>query len=312
MAQIHKLNKQHEADRRTALLGLAVSASGEKEIDCLNSEQMACLVAGKCSAGQQQLFLEHLAGCEWCYGQWLELYEIVEEEQKGRKKRVGILPFKMKNIAWAGSALAAAASVVLYLNIVRDAGPLLYKTQRPQESRIESTDTLQKNGMADENKAGRADVQQVEKALVAPASPEKRRSRQTARSKKAEHQADAGGMGLSGSAEQNVMLMETAPVLEEGGVQMQPAPEPAKSPLTVDLWLAAVRKGCLQKEQDAAFWHRQSSAGHQLMQPEKEKSADPAKRRQGQKLAEILNLVDRLADGEPAENLCGQIEEIVQ
>ena len=130
-----------------------------------------------------------------------------------------------------------------------------------------------------------------------------------------ERQADAGGMGLSGSAEQNVMLMEVAPVLEEGGVQMQRAPEPAKSPLTLELWFAGVSQGCLQKEQGAAFWRRQSIAGHQLMQlmqAEKEKSAGFAKKGQVRNLAEILNLVDRLADGESAENLCGQIQEILR
>jgi len=313
MAQIHKLKKQYEADRRAALLGLAASTPGGGKTDCLNSEQMATLVAGSCAAKQQQRFFEHLAGCERCYGQWLELHEIEAGEQKRPKKNVTFRPFKMKNLAWAGSALAAAASVVLYLNIVRDAGQPLYKTQVQKESRIESTDVLQMNEMPDKGKAGRADVPQVEKTMVAPASPGKKRSRQAVRSKKAERQADAGGMGLSGSAEENVMLMEAAPVLEEGGVQMQRAPEPAKFPLTVDLWLAAVRQGCLRREQDAAFWQQQSIAGHQLMQAEKAKSAGSAKKGQGQKLAEILNLVDRLADGEPSEDLlCGQIKEILR
>lgn len=312
MAQIHKLKKQHEANRRAALLGMAASTPGGEKTDCLNSEQMADLVAGNCAAKEQQRFFEHLAGCERCYGQWLELHEIEAGEQKRPKTNVTFRPFKIKNLAWAGSALAAAASVVLYLNIVRDAGQPLYKTPVRKESRIESTDVLQMNEMPGEDKAGRADVPQVEKTMVAPASPERKRGRQAVWSKKVERQADAGGMGLSGSAEQNVMLMEAAPVLEEGGIQMQRAPEPAKSPLTLELWFSSVSQGCLQKEQGAAFWQRQSIAGHQLMQAEKEKSAGFAKMGQGQKLAEILNLVDRLADGESAENLCGQLKEILR
>jgi len=311
MAQIHKLKKRHEANRRAALLGLAASTPGGEKTNCLNSEQMADLVAGNCAAGQQQQCFEHLAGCERCYGRWLELHEIEAGAQKRPKKNVTFRPFKIKNLVWAGSALAAAASVVLYLNIVRDAGQPLYKTQVRKESRIESTDVLQMNEVPGEDKAGRADVPQVEKTMVAPASPARKGSRQAVRSKKAERQPDGGGMGLSGSAEQNVMMMEAAPVLEEGGVQMQRAPEPAKS-LTLELWFASVSQGCLQKEQDAAFWQRQSIAGHQFMQAEKEKSAGSAKKGQEQKLAEVLNVVDRLTDGEPSENLCGQIKEILR
>lgn len=315
MAQIHKLKKQHETNRRAALLGLAASTPGGEKTDCLNSEQMATLVAGNCAAKEQQRFLEHLAGCERCYREWAELHAIEEEGQEGLKKNVCSRPFKLNKInkiAWAGSALAAAASVVLYLNIVRDAGQPLYETPVQKESRIESTDVLKINEMPGEDKAGRADVPQVDKTMVAPESPERKRSRQAVQSKKAEQQADAGDMGLSGSAEQNVMLMEAAPVLEEGGVQMQRAPEPAKSPLTLELWFAGVRQGCLQQEQDAAFWQRQSVTGHQFMQAEKEKSAGSAQKGQRQKLAEMLNLVDRLTDGESAENLCGQIEETLR
>ena len=313
MAQIHKLKKQHEANRRAALLGLAASTPGGEKSDCLNSEQMADLVSGNCAAKQQQRFLEHLAGCERCYREWAELHAIDEQGQEGLKKNACSRPFKLNKIAWAGSALAAAASVVLYLNIVRDARQLRYKTQVQKESRIESTDVLQMNEVPGENKAGRADVPQVEKTMVAPASPERKRNRQAVRSKKIERQADAaGGMGLSGSAEQNVMMMEAAPVLEERGGQMQRAPEPAKSPLTLELWFAGVRQGCLRKEQDVAFWQRQSITGHQFMQAEIEKGAGAAKKGQGQKLAEILDLVDRLTDGEPAENPCGQIQQILR
>ncbi|MCF6186112.1 MAG: hypothetical protein L3J49_01335 [Desulfobulbaceae bacterium] len=271
---------------------------------------MACLVEGRCSVKEQQRFFEHLAGCKRCYGQWLELHEIEAGEQKGSNKKSRF--FKIKNLAWAGSAFAAAASVVLYLNIIRDAGQPLYKTQVQEEKRIERTDVLQMNEMPGEDKAGRADVPQVEKTFAAPASPEKKRSRQAVRSKKAERQADAGGMGLSGSAEQNVMLMESAPVLEEGGVQVQRAPEPVKSPLTLELWLATVRQGCLRKEQNAGFWQRQSIAGHQLMQRTKEGGAGFTEEQQNRQVADVLKRVDTLAGGESSGNLCGEIENILR
>ena len=310
MAQVHKLKKQHEGNRRAALLGLAASTPGGEKTDCLNSEQMADLVAGNCAAKEQQRFFEHLAGCERCYGQWLELHEIEAGEQKRPKKNVTFRPFKIKNLAWAGSALAAAASVVLYLNIIRDAGQPLYKERAPEKSRIESTDALQMKEMPGEDKAGRADVPQVEKTMETPASPERKRS--TVRSKKAERQADAGGMVLSGLAEQNVMLMEAAPVLEEGGVQMQRAPEPAKSQLTVDLWFAAVRQGCLRREQDTAFWQRQSIAGHQLIQRTKESRAEIIEEGRNRKYVDVLKRVDTLAGGESSGDLCGEIENILR
>ncbi len=103
------------ANRATALTALAV---GEHKSPgaCLDSDKMAALVAGKLTAAERQLCLDHLASCQTCYDEWRAL---------GLDEFAGLAPIikgpwlsmRSLSLAAAGSLLAAAASLLLYLNI---------------------------------------------------------------------------------------------------------------------------------------------------------------------------------------------------
>ncbi len=119
MAKVEELNKKQAADRRTALLGLAADRNAERQGDCLTSQEMSELLEDNCSAEQRQRFLLHLASCDSCYREWLELQQLLEEKAFHSKP----LLFRRKVFTVTGSLLAAAASVIFYLNINNSPGP---------------------------------------------------------------------------------------------------------------------------------------------------------------------------------------------
>ncbi len=128
MAEIHSIDKQRQADRRTALLALHAGKE-EDGSACLSDEQLACLADGNCSGKEREVFLQHLAGCLSCYHHWVELCELVAGKEAAGGEKRKILPMVRPGyMAWAGTLLAAAASVVLYLNIDHKvAGPVLHE-----------------------------------------------------------------------------------------------------------------------------------------------------------------------------------------
>ncbi len=119
MATVEELNKKQAAERRTALLGLAAGRHAGQLGDCLTSSDMGELLDDNCSAEQRQRFLVHLASCDSCYREWLELQQFLEEKISPVKP----LLFRRKVLTVTGSLLAAAASVIFYLNVDNSPGP---------------------------------------------------------------------------------------------------------------------------------------------------------------------------------------------
>ena len=116
MANIHSIDEKKQADRGVALLALH-AGQGSVSSACLTEEELACLVDRQCTADEQEQFFSHLASCETCYRSWLELLEIFDT---GTGQKTGNMVYKFfqpKQLAWAGSLFAAAASVALFLNI---------------------------------------------------------------------------------------------------------------------------------------------------------------------------------------------------
>lgn len=118
------LNKK--AQQRTALLALA-GHRRESSGTCLSPEDMANLVDGNCSTAEQQTAMDHLAGCERCYREWLTLQAVRGKPSSGH--RVVRFFSRPRNLAAFGSLLAAAASVVLFLNIRYPSSPTALQEQ---------------------------------------------------------------------------------------------------------------------------------------------------------------------------------------
>lgn len=124
------------ANRATALSALAVqgprSAGG-----CLSSDVMAALVAGNLAERERQTCLDHLALCQFCYDEWRAL---VVDEKHARNKIVKGPWFTTSSLSFtaAGTLLAAAASLILYLNL---SPPSFMESQAPVPLVIDSRDS---------------------------------------------------------------------------------------------------------------------------------------------------------------------------
>jgi hypothetical protein len=121
MAKITELEKRRAAERQLALLvltGEQPQASGS----CLDPEELAALVEGKLAPEQVEPCLDHLASCEHCYTLWCQLdREWQEQAGKSGKNTLRRLISQPRFLATAGSLLAAAASIAVFLNITTQA-----------------------------------------------------------------------------------------------------------------------------------------------------------------------------------------------
>jgi hypothetical protein len=115
MATIHKFEQKKQADRRTALLGLAADQPAEAGV-CPTSAEMAELV-DQCSTEKKEQFFRHIAICENCYREWLTLQMVLDKRIGSKKKSRVFKFFEPGKMALFGTLLAAAASVVVFLNI---------------------------------------------------------------------------------------------------------------------------------------------------------------------------------------------------
>lgn len=82
---------------------------------CLAPEQLAALVDDRLAVGERQAALAHLAECESCYAAWREVAAAssTREQKRGTLARL----LRPRNLASIGSALALAASVVVFVQL---------------------------------------------------------------------------------------------------------------------------------------------------------------------------------------------------
>lgn len=294
MTPVHSIKNKQQADRATALLGL-YAVEERSATACLTDEELACLVDRRCTAEAQEQAFRHFASCESCYRQWLELSESIAEETKTQSPATNTIHplFQPKQLAWAGSLLAAAASVVLFVNISgnRDK-PML-------NSQVQSTVELDKAPL-----------------------PEVRQDRERKNS------ADTSGTGgLSKAKKMESLKMKTTmpaavpspvPPADQMSFKQKPASMPRlqrsmaddlleehaktgteKFSLQVSGWLAAVAQGCRSSEEDPQFWRTRYLEGKNRLHPERVEEA--------QLVSRLLPLLQRLQQSEGTADTCTQI-----
>lgn len=117
---------QTAANRATALTALA---AGEQKAadDCLSSEALAALVARNLASEERQHCFDHLACCQSCYDQWRAL-AMDDGADSGKIIKGPWFGIRSISFTTAGSLLAAAACILLYLNI---APPPARESQAP-------------------------------------------------------------------------------------------------------------------------------------------------------------------------------------
>jgi hypothetical protein len=183
MAKITELEKKRTAERRLALLvltGEPPHASGS----CLDLEELAALVEGKLAPEQVEPCLDHLAGCEHCYTLWRQLdREWQEQAGKSGRNTLRRLIRQPRFLTTAGSLLAAAASIAVFLNITTQADrhTLMRLPEQPVQEQVSPAPTAEPmNKLATENgfapppppaSMSPSQTQQPEEQAAAPATP---------------------------------------------------------------------------------------------------------------------------------------------
>lgn len=316
MVDLDKQKQQQEADRRTALLGLAAAKETGETEDCLSPEQLAALVEGKCTAERRQHYFDHLSVCGTCYRLWMELHDVVEAEQKEKQRKIVRFP-GLKHFAWAGSALAAAASVVLYLNIVKEGGQpsLTREIQRPERKMSDSAVEHQP-GMGNQQRGGEGEIsgrlETEPSSAAAPAttpSPE-RYSKQTGIEESAGLSPQIKDKATPSPSEYDSITSEqsfsskTGPEKEE--MKSMPGQPHEQSSPDIDQWLALISRACIGRENDRNFWLQQYDIGEKLIKMEE--TAGLAGTRQSRLLKRVMPLVKQLGEGNDIEAFCAAVE----
>ena len=270
MVMKRALYKKRLAGYRTGLLALAAdrSATGGP---CLTGEEMALLVEGRCSRQQKEGFLQHLAHCGDCYREWLVVHEEVRRSRPGRRGK--IIPF-------CGSALALAASVVLFLQINPDQ-PGMVNLERQQESVKEMPSALQPVEKPGGGEMAEEPVE--EEDTVLKQKPVRVETRQREVKDVATKKKVAKRAVVAGSA---------ARMMSDGAVLQAPQPAPQK----VDDWLQEVLEGCRRLDPDPAFWQQLAGRGDGLKDDRVLIGA------QGRNYTEILRLVREMESADIRAN----------
>ncbi|MCL1980123.1 MAG: hypothetical protein FWG62_03490 [Proteobacteria bacterium] len=200
---MNEYEDKKNADRRLALLVLTSEPPGPLG-PCPSAETLAALVEGRLAPEEAKTWRAHLADCETCYGQWLQLDRQWQQNLLlNRKTTLLRLVSKPRFLTTMGSVLAAAASVALILNLpFTQRGPI--NLPAPQEKTMEHQAAAPAADIA-APQAEPAPPAPLEQPLMAPeplarpVEPAKMAMRQQAKSE-AGHRADGQGANIAGKA----------------------------------------------------------------------------------------------------------------
>ena len=273
MANRDELRKRREADARVALLGLAANRHGTQQGSCLSSKEMAELLDGKCEADKKQLYHKHLATCEICYREWLDLQQ--EFSQDSLKQNKPLL-FQRRFLTVSGSLLAAAASVVFYLNLDTSPGPQeLAIPTVPQFEEKQSTKVLE------------IPVQQESVESFAEPAPVKQLKTQSG--------------ALRTDSVQESAKREFAVPSSQAPVRTKSMAAPAMMIDPIQQWMQQVQKKCMEEDSRQADWQDLVRQGNELS------SKDI-----NSKLEIIIEKLDQLVAGESQKLVCAEIQLILR
>jgi len=190
MAEPVDLEEKRTAEQRLALLALT-GARPAPSGSCLDAEELSALVEGRLTSAQAEPCLDHLAGCEHCYATWRLLDEDwqLRTRDTGRNRLHQLLG-RPHFLATAGTLLAAAASIAVFLNITMqaDRGALLRPPAPSSREQVRTAPTSEAANRAQPEKespapappasmAPEASKQQAAAPVAQPAEPSKKKAR---------------------------------------------------------------------------------------------------------------------------------------
>lgn len=126
-----------EAQARAEKAAVVLALAGEPgNGPCLGDEELALFASGGGSRMEKAKWLQHVGLCPTCREQWLLVRQSLEHQgrERGRLYRLSVFR-SLRSLRSIGLTLAAAASVAVYLQIVKAPGPLPEpRTFAPQQS----------------------------------------------------------------------------------------------------------------------------------------------------------------------------------
>ncbi len=192
MAEPVDLEEKRTAEQRLALLALT-GAQPAPSGSCLDAEELSALVEGRLTPAQIEPCLAHLAGCEHCYATWRLLDEDWQLRTRNTdRNRLRQMLGRPRFLATAGTLLAAAASIAVFLNITMqaDRGTLLRPPAPPSQEQVQTAPTSEAANQAQPQKkespapapspaslAPNAMEQQAAAPVAQPAAPSKKKAR---------------------------------------------------------------------------------------------------------------------------------------
>ncbi len=275
VTNFHKDNGK-KVEKATALLTLA-AVEGKVRGTCLNDEEMAGLIDGRYGAIEMSEFWEHLGSCNECYEQWLFLKKIIRQDAPGG--RLYHLSW-LRKYRYIGTALAAAASIAVYLNVVKIEDKVVEHAEVPQTIIMQDQNTTFQSPMPvtlkeKKNEPARMKEQAPEVLPAAPSSapmavgsgPAKDRlagqpvPRQSAQKPLEELQksASTAPMNAARDAEGASVRGAALPLVES-------ALAPVAAPPMEDVggWLEQLHTACLSGRDEAPFWNDLAARGLRL------------------------------------------------
>jgi len=244
-----KFDKKKKERRAAALVALAAEKkSGIGH--CLTAEEMAALVDGNSSLQEGEQGWGHLSDCSECYEQWY----VLKMEKRGIEKKSGVVHLlRPRNFAVIGSAMAVAASVVVFLNIpqapmpVRLAEDSVQSQQVAQQMDTSHSQVMESEAVADKAVSSKAPSAMYEKVEVE--LKEGRPATQKMRLKTAA--APQPERKMPGTPDVQMVEMVTGK---------------AEKAQSIERWLEMVQEGCLKKRTEGEFWSEVALKGDLLFQ----------------------------------------------
>ncbi|MBW1634890.1 MAG: hypothetical protein JRJ68_01320 [Deltaproteobacteria bacterium] len=277
-----KFIRKKRERRAAALIALTLEKKGDCG-DCLTAEEMASLVQGNCSALEKERGWAHLSACSRCYEQW---YFLKSGEKRPEKEGVLISLSRRKNLALAGSALAVAASVAVFLNVIHD--PLPGQLAEKAET---SFAPVESDGMVD--KASSREDSEMVLEITGKAGDRLPTVKQMRRKTAAV---------LEGKGKISKLTLQSKTKI--AGFTEPEAAAGFGKPDPVEKWLGKVEKGCLSKRRGEDFWAEIIRSGEHLL-PE---TADKVDLHGSEiKAMAILQMVPRLYDSDSITKQCDLI-----
>ena len=302
-------NFEKRAKKATALLTLAADQGKVRGL-CLKDEEMAALVDGRCGGARLSAILAHLGTCDRCYAEWLFLKKNVQEAPRGRLYHLS----RWRKLRYLGTALAAAASIAVYLNVVKMEDQAVEQAVLPQTMRLQeqnlaippllSTDKEEKDKSAPLVKEAPAPLPAallaapqaigggtVKGILEGPPAP-----RQSIAKPQEERQKPAAAsMPAKRQAAEDLTADSARPMAESAGT---PAAAPAEE--NIGDWLEQLHAACLSGKDEAQFWRDMTVRGMRLQTSQAAIPPGVA----GAKMATILALVQGISGPGTAPQQC--------